>query len=90
MAGSEGIEPPLGVLPQKYLAGPPRFERGIEVLETSVIPFHHGPNDRTCLELRDPAHLLLILSNQKDGAGRDSWSTINLRAYIARYAGKPL
>lgn len=36
-------EPPIAVLPQKYLAGPPGLEPRIAVLETAVIPFHHGP-----------------------------------------------
>lgn len=34
---------------------------------------------KSLLELRDPAHLLLILLNQKDGAGRDPHATISLQ-----------
>ena len=60
-------------------AGPPGFEPGIEVLETSVIPFHHGPIiSRTCVELRGPA------SRLGGSVGRDPYSTIERRAFNVR------
>lgn len=59
------------------VAGPPRFERGIAVLETAVIPFHHGPiKDRIYMELRDPYRKPSAKGGLATVTGRDPHTTI--------------
>ena len=67
---------------QKYLAGAPRFERGITVLETVVIPFHYTPIMYSLLRTSGSRTSMPIFSNWHDGAGRELWSTVNLRTYL--------
>ena len=43
IAGVSGFEPEITVLSQKYLAGPRGLEPLRTVLETVMLPLHHGP-----------------------------------------------